>query len=133
MPSATLALVLSTLLALPADQPPEPTIWRNPSNSVHVRAAACGPDAVCATVIWANDKAKADARRGGTTQLVGTQLFRNFKVVRPGIWKGTVFVPDMNQSFSGTVTRVDDNTIIGKGCALLGAVCKSQTWTRIRE
>ncbi|OAN58135.1 DUF2147 domain-containing protein [Sphingomonas sp. TDK1] len=131
MPPLSLFLVAAIALGAPADQP-EPSVWRNPSNSVHVRAAPCGTNGMCATVIWASEKAKADARRGGTEQLVGTQLFQNFKIVREGLWKGTVFVPDIHQRFSGTVTVIDENTIVGKGCALLGAVCKSQTWTRVR-
>ncbi|WP_084582478.1 DUF2147 domain-containing protein [Sphingomonas azotifigens] len=131
MHSLPIALILATLVT-GADERPQPSVWRNPSNSVHVRAEPCGADSMCATVIWASDKAKADAQRGGTKQLIGTQLFQNFKIVRAGLWKGTVFVPDINQRFSGTVTVVDENTIVGKGCALLGAVCKAQTWTRVR-
>ena len=52
-------------------------LWRNPKNSVHVRSHPCGAS-MCGTVVWANDKAKADAARGGTATLVGSQLFRNF-------------------------------------------------------
>lgn len=132
MPPLPLALALAAFSFGAADLP-EPSVWRNPSNSVHVRAAPCGQGGMCATVIWASDKAKADARRGGTDPLIGAQLFQNFKIVREGEWKGTVFVPDINQRFSGTITVVDENTIVGKGCALLGLICKSQTWTRVRS
>lgn len=126
-----LALTLAAAL-LAGAEPPAPTLWRNPSNTVHVRAAPCGNGGMCATVVWASEKAKADARRGGTDPLIGAQLFQNFRIVRDGLWKGTVFVPDINQRFSGTVTVVDENTIVGKGCALLGTICKSQTWTRVQ-
>jgi uncharacterized protein (DUF2147 family) len=130
MPPLSFVVALVALSLGGADRP-QPSVWRNPSDSVHIRAEPCGTDGMCARVIWANEKAKADARRGGTPELVGTQLFQNFKIVRDGLWKGTVFVPDINQRFSGTVTIVDENTIVGKGCALFGAVCKSQTWTRV--
>jgi uncharacterized protein (DUF2147 family) len=103
--------------------------WRNPSNSVHIRITPCGDDRMCGTVIWASDKAKADARRGGTDKLVGANLFREFRQVAPGQYKGRVFVPDMNRTFSGQM-RVEGNAMIGKGC-VLGFICKSQTWTRI--
>ncbi len=102
--------------------------WRNPSNSVHIRITPCG-DQVCGTVIWASDKAKADARKGGTEQLVGANLFREFRQVAPGQYKGRVFVPDMNRTFSGQM-RIQGDSMIGKGC-VLGFICKSQTWTRI--
>jgi uncharacterized protein (DUF2147 family) len=50
-------------------------VVRNPSNCVHVRIHPCGKSR-CGTVVWANDKAKADSARGGTKNLVGTELFR---------------------------------------------------------
>lgn len=115
-----------------AARPQEATVWRNPGNSVHIRAAQCGNGAMCATVVWANDKAKADARRGGTDPLIGTQLFRNFKASSAKEWKGQVFVPDLNKTFSGTVTLVDDDHLLGKGCVLMGLICKEQVWTRVQ-
>ena len=78
---------------------------------------------------FASEKAKADARKGGTEKLVGANLFREFRQVEPGKYKGRVFVPDMNRTFSGQM-RIEGNAMIGKGC-VLGFICKSQTWTRI--
>ena len=106
------------------------SIWRNPQNSVHVSVHPCG-SGMCGTVVWANDKAKADSARGGTTNLVGTQLFRDCHEVSPKLWKGKVFVPDLNGVFSGTGKIVDVNTIVARGCALGNIGCKSQTWIRI--
>lgn len=103
--------------------------WRNPSNSVHIRLTPCGGDRMCGTVIWASEKARADARKGGTDKLVGADLFREFRRVGPGQFKGKVFVPDMNRTFSGHM-RIEGDSMIGKGC-VLGIICKSQTWTRI--
>ena|SRR5260221_14785460 len=110
----------------------EDSVWRNPSDSVHVRIHACG-ESRCGTVVWANDKAKADSARGGTSNLVGTELFRDFHEVSPKVWKGKVFVPDLNHIFSGTGTVMDANTIVAKGCAVGSIGCKSQTWTRIAD
>jgi uncharacterized protein (DUF2147 family) len=125
------AAIAGLFLALTGAALPTPKVWANPSNSVHIRSHPCGEQAMCGTVIWANDKAKADAARGGTKTLVGTQLFRNFRLIRPGVWKGKVFVPDINKTFSGTVTLVGTDKLVGKGCLALGVGCKSQTWTRI--
>jgi uncharacterized protein (DUF2147 family) len=129
------ALVLSSF-AVPASagSPPDAPIaseWRNPSNSVHVRLDKCG-GAICGTVTWASDKAIADAKRGGTTQLVGTHLFRDLKPEGAGKWSGKVFVPDIRQTFSGTVQFQDGDKMVGKGCVLFGIICKSQTWSRVR-
>ena len=105
-------------------------VWRNPSNSVHVRVHPCG-NSRCGTVVWANDKAKKDSARGGTPNLVGTELFRDFREVSPKVWKGKVFVPDLNKVFTGTGTIKDQNTVVARGCLLGNIGCKSQTWTRV--
>ncbi|HEY0271401.1 MAG TPA: DUF2147 domain-containing protein [Sphingomonas sp.] len=104
--------------------------WRNPSGSVHVRAEPCGKR-MCGVVVWANAKAQADARKGGTGELVGSRIFRDFTLERPGVWRGKVFVPDIGKTFSGTITLVDQNTLNGSGCLIGRVGCKSQIWTRL--
>jgi uncharacterized protein (DUF2147 family) len=107
------------------------SVWRNPSNSVHVRIHPCGKGR-CGTVVWANAKAKADSARGGTKNLIGTELFRDFREMSPKVWKGKVFVPDLNGTFSGTATIKDQNTLVARGCLIGNFACKSQNWTRVR-
>ncbi len=132
----SLALALVALPAAPpalADEPPAPPIateWRNPSNSVHVRIDKCD-GRLCGTVTWASAKAQADARRGGTPNLIGTRLFRDLEPAGPRQWRGKVFVPDIRKTFSGTIAFSDANTMVGKGCVLFGVICKSQTWKRV--
>lgn len=129
--SILLAVAASSLsTSVTAQQTAQDSVWRNPSNSVHVRIHVCGASR-CGTVIWANDKAKADSARGGTPNLVGTQLFRDFREVSPKVWKGKVFVPDLNHVFSGTGIVKDSNTIVARGCLTGNFGCKSQTWTRV--
>jgi uncharacterized protein (DUF2147 family) len=106
-------------------------VLRNPSNSVHVRIHPCGKTR-CGTVVWANEKAKKDSARGGIKKLVGTELFREFSEISPKVWKGKVFVPDINKVLTGTGTVKDQNTIVARGCLFAGMGCKSQTWTRVR-
>ena len=124
------ALMLGPVPAL-AQRSGQDNVFRNPSNSVHVRIHPCGKGR-CGTVVWANDKAKADSARGGTRNLVGTELFKEFREISPKVWKGKVFVPDLNKVFSGTGTIKDQNTIVARGCLIAGMGCKSQTWTRGR-
>jgi uncharacterized protein (DUF2147 family) len=114
-----------------AQQVGKDVVLRNPSNSVHVRIHPCGKSR-CGTVVWANDKAKADSARGGTHNLVGTELFREFREVSPKVWRGKVFVPDLNKVLTGTGTVKDQNTIVARGCLFAGIGCKSQTWTRVK-
>jgi uncharacterized protein (DUF2147 family) len=126
---AAVAVCLSPSAAS-GQQASQDLVLRNPQNSVHVRIHSCGKSR-CGTVIWANEKAKADSARGGTPNLVGTELFREFHEVSPKFWKGKVFVPDLNRVFSGTGTVKDQNTIVARGCLLGGIGCKSETWKRV--
>ncbi|CAN5403807.1 DUF2147 domain-containing protein [soil metagenome] len=117
--------------ALPASAQDQFTygVWRNPKNSVHVEIKPCGGGRACGVVVWANEDAKADARKGGTPNLVGLQLLRDFALQKSGSWKGKVFVPDLNMTLGGTADFPDATTMKAKGCLLL--FCKSQTWRRV--
>lgn len=129
-PRIALALVAFAALTGAAEAPPY--VWANPSNSVHIRFASCGDD-VCGTVVWANEKAIADTRKGGGTELVGTQIFRGLRQVKPRVWKGKVYVPDIRRTFGGTVTLDGNDRLIGKGCLIAGIGCKSQVWKRVSD
>ena len=126
--AATIALLPSFAIAQSVEQD---LVLRNPQNSVHVRIHPCGKTR-CGTVVWANAKAKADSARGGTPNLVGTELFREFREVSPKVWKGKVFVPDVNRVFTGTGTVKDKDTILARGCLLGSIGCKSEVWTRVK-
>jgi uncharacterized protein (DUF2147 family) len=82
-------------------------------------------------VVWATEKAKADARQGGTQNLVGLQLLRDFAQDKNGVWRGKVFVPDLNRTFTGSAELAGPTTLKAKGCFVV--LCKSQTWTRINS
>ncbi|MBT2187245.1 DUF2147 domain-containing protein [Sphingobium nicotianae] len=112
---------------------PHNAVWTNPQRSVHVRAEPCGREspAMCGTVIWANAKAQADARRGGTDPLIGARLFQNFVPEGKSAWRGKVLVPDINKTFSGTIILVDAKTLRAQGCLIGRIGCKSQTWTLV--
>ena len=105
-------------------------VWRNPKNSVHVKIEPCGANA-CGTVVWANDKARADAREGSGRELIGQQLFRNFAPEKGGGWRGKVFVPDLNATFTGAAQLIDANSLRARGCLFADIGCKSQVWKRV--
>ena len=126
------AIATLSMLATPAIAAGQPTgVWRNAKNSVHVRVAPCAGDGFCGTVVWANDKAKAKAAKAGTRKLIGTQLMREFRQVKPGTWKGRVFVPDVGRTFTGTLTTSGNGRLIARGCAVAGMFCKSQDWVKV--
>jgi uncharacterized protein (DUF2147 family) len=115
---------------IPQPPPLNEGVWRNPKDSVHVALKPCG-GGLCGFVVWASDKAKAAARKAGNESLVGMQLLRDFVPVKAGSWKGKVYVPDLDATFSGTAELTDANSLKAKGCLLAGLICKSQIWTRI--
>ena len=123
-------LAVNTFPARAADQ--SFGTWRNPKNSVHIRAEPCGAR-MFGKVVWASDKAKADAAKGSKQPLVGSILFRDFVQEKPEIWRGKVYVPDIGQTFSGTISVLDPDHMEGRGCLLGNIGCKSQVWTRIRK
>ena len=125
-----IALMLASVPVSVSAAPPS-GIWTNPRHSVHVVFQRCG-HALCGKVVWASAQADADAARGGGGPLVGTMLFRDFVEDAPGSWSGSVLIPDIGQTVSGTITQVDANTLRGEGCLIAGFGCKSQTWTRVR-
>ena len=107
-------------------------VWSNPSNSVHVRIAACG-DEVCGTVVFANEKAKADSAKAGTKELIGTNLFRKFSRRKDGTWHGKVLVPDLKRTVSGRLKIIDDRTLDVQGCVFGHVACKDQKWARVSD
>ena len=124
---AALAAAGTGLAAVP-DSPVG--VWRNQKNSVHIRIAPCGT-LLCGTVVWANEKAKKDARDGGTDALVGTRIFKDLHRDPKGRWRGRVYVPDMDMTFSGTITLTSADTISTRGCLFGGIICKSRVWVRV--
>lgn len=133
--SALAGLVIAAGLALASNAAAQPAagvegVWRNPKNSVHVNIKPCGQK-LCGYVVWASEDAKEDARKGGTENLIGLQLLRDFGPDKPGVWKGKVFVPDLRATFAGRAELVDANTLRARGCLVAGVFCKGQTWRRI--
>ncbi len=104
--------------------------WQNPSGSVIVIIDACGA-AYCGKVEWASDGAKADARKGGTEALVGTQLMTGFTATDSDKWKGRLFIPDMNRRSKAELRLIGTSTLKVTGCAVGRLLCKSQLWARV--
>ncbi|WP_448502012.1 DUF2147 domain-containing protein [Sphingomonas sp.] len=128
-----LTLLFASMLAaapVQAHAPDWTGTWRNASNSVHIRAARCGLE-MCGTVVWANDRAKADAARGGTRELIGTQIFRRFRA-EGGQWAGEVYVPDIDQTIAGTIRLDGRDTLVGEACLFGRIGCREQRWTRVQ-
>ncbi len=123
----------AAILALPSAalaKAPLEGQWRNPKGSVVVRVAACG-SAYCGTVIDASAKARAAARKGGTSSLVGTRILSGVRAQGDGTYRGRAFDPKRNIHAPATIRLRDGSTLVIKGCVLGGIICKEQRWTRV--
>ena len=98
--------------------------WTNSKRSVIVRVARCG-DAYCGTVSWASPK---NRKKGAEP---GTRVLSDLKPAGDGVYKGRAFEPKRNIRGSATVHQVGPDTMVVKGCAVLGLICKEQRWTRV--
>ena len=105
--------------------------WQNPKESVIVDVVPCGAETWCGRVSWASPKAKADAKKGGTGNLVGTRLLSGLKADGQGSYKGRVFLPKRNMHAGAIVRAAGSDVLLVKGCAVAGMVCKQQRWTRV--
>lgn len=104
--------------------------WTNPKRSVVVEVARCGA-AYCGTVVKATEKAKAKARKGGTANLVGTQILSGLKPIGNGRFRGRAFVPKRNAHATATVRQLGDDAMQVQGCILGGLLCDNERWTRV--
>ncbi len=118
-------------LAAPAIAAPIEGRWQNPKDSVIVDVARCGPATWCGRVSWATAKAKADARKSGTANLIGSRLLSGLRADGKGGYKGRVFLPKRRIHAGANVRVAGGGTLIVKGCAVAGMICKEQRWTRV--
>lgn len=133
---ATGAALLSPVVAVAADVDSAEAgqiwgYWKNPKGSVHVNIRPCGGVKACGNVVWATPKAQQDTREGGAGNLIGMQIIRELTLGEGGVWRGKVFAPDINMTFSGTARLDGTSKLRAKGCLIGGLLCKAQTWTRI--
>jgi uncharacterized protein (DUF2147 family) len=126
-----LALLIASLVAAPAiAQASVEGRWTNPKRSIVIQVARCG-NAWCATVVAASAKAKANARKGGTPNLIGTRILTGARPIGKGVYKGRGFIPKRNIYAPATIRQRGPNVMEVEGCALGGLLCKEQRWTRV--
>ena len=127
----TLALLASlSLAASPAAAQALEGQWTNYKKNVVVQVERCGT-AYCGRVVRASEKAKAKAAKGGTPNLIGTQILTGLVPAGAGKFRGRAFVPKRNIHATATVRQVSDDVMQVQGCVLGGLLCDSERWTRI--
>jgi len=125
------AIIASLLLAAaPACAQELEGQWTNYKRNVVVQVERCG-GAYCGRVVQASEKAKAKARKGGTQNLIGTQILTGLVPTGAGKFRGRAFVPKRNIHATATVRQVSDDVMQVQGCILGGLLCDSERWTRV--
>lgn len=125
-------LAASLLLAAPATASAQALEgqWTNYKKNVVVKVERCGP-AYCGRVVEASAKAKEKARRGGTPNLIGTQILTGLKPIGEGRFRGRAFVPKRNIHATATVRQLSNDVMQVQGCVLGGLLCDNEKWTRV--
>ena len=126
----TLILLSALIFASPATAQALEGQWTNFKKNVVVQVERCGP-AYCGRVVQASERAKEKARKGGTPNLIGTQILTGLKPLGDGRFRGQAFVPKRNLHATATVKQVSDDVMQVQGCVLGGLLCDSERWTRI--
>ena len=132
---AVVSVCVALCAAIPAQAQKQMTptgLWVSPGGNTRLRIEPCGKQ-ICGKVAWASPVAKADAARGGHSNIIGMQLFENFERTGPNSFQGRVFVPDINRSFNGRMTMTSPDRIEVRGCIGSRTGCRTQTWTRYRK
>ena len=128
--SAALSAMIAAWPSAALAEAPIEGRWLNPKGSVTVHVAPCG-NGFCATVIDANAKAKATARKGGTPNLIGTQVMSDFRPNGDGTYRGRAFDPKRNIRAPATIRMIGNSTLVVKGCLIGGIICKEQRWKKV--
>lgn len=125
------AAALALPVAVQAKAPPG--LWQNPKGNVRVQFRDCGAGGtICGRIVSADASAQAKADAAGGGRLVGRDLFQNFVPAGRNQWAGSVLIPDIGQSVSGTITQTGPKTLVGEGCLFAGYGCKQQVWMRVK-
>ncbi len=126
-----IALASIAVLAAPAwatAKSPLEGRWKN--DKLEIQIAQCGRH-LCGTIVSASAKQQAKAERGSGTELIGAQLIKDIGKTGPHTYRASVFLPHRNIHARGSIQQVSMNTLAVRGC-VLGVICKSQTWQRVR-
>jgi uncharacterized protein (DUF2147 family) len=123
-------LVAASLFASPAAAQALEGQWTNYKKNVIVQVERCGT-AFCGRVVQASAKAKERARRGGTPNLIGTQILTGLTPVGDGRFRGRAFVPKRNIHATATVRQLSDDVMQVQGCVFGGLLCDNERWTRV--
>lgn len=102
--------------------------WKKGSLQVDIKP--CGAT-LCGTVVKASAKQRVKAQRGSGTDLIGATLIHQIRKIGANSYRARVFLADRNMHANGIIRQIGTNQLAVRGC-VLGVVCKTSNWVRIR-
>ncbi len=104
-------------------------LWRSPPREsgawITVRVGPCAgaPAQRCGIVEGAYD--------GANPSIVGDVVLRGLELQEDGSWaEGKIVRPIEGTAYRSSVRLAGPDVIRVEGCAMLGLICRDQTWTR---
>ena len=108
--------------------------WRHPENGSLISVYQCG-GGLCAKVVKVTDPSRKDDKnldpKLRTRPVVGVVIMSGAKKSGASSWSGKLYNTQDGETYNGTVTVVDKNTLKLQGCVLGGIICQGPTWTRV--
>ena len=94
--------------------------WQTEAKNGLVRIEACGPS-LCGYMLDANTKAK------------GESVLVNMKPQKGNQWAGNVYSRSSGNSYHGTITLKEGNSLRVEACAFGSFFCSGNNWTRFED
>ena len=98
--------------------------WLRPDDGTTFTFYKCGAVGLCVKVKGVRDPADR--------KLIGSMVFTGAEKIADNTWKGQVFNSEDGQAYLGKITVTGPSTLTLEGCAMGGAICKGENWTRTK-
>ncbi len=109
--------------------------WRHPENGSLINVYSCG-GGLCAKVVKVAEPGRKDEKNPDpklrSRPVVGVVIMNGAKKTGANSWSGKLYNTQDGETYNGTVTVADKNTLKLQGCVLGGLICQGPTWTRVK-
>jgi uncharacterized protein (DUF2147 family) len=136
---SAVALTLAVLgQAAPAHAADPTGLWLTGAGDARIRVARCGAG-MCGTIVWLKDpidratgKPQRDDKNTDpgkqSRPILGLQIF-SMAPNETGKWSGRIYNADDGKTYAASIALDNPSALKVTGC--VGALCGSETWTRV--
>jgi uncharacterized protein (DUF2147 family) len=120
-------------------------LWSTEGAKAQIRISACGEGALCGTIAALDEPIDPETGRPKTDKnnadpalrnrpLIGTTILLGMKPTdTPNRWEGKVYNAEDGHIYTAYLTVTGPSALKLEGCILAGLICKSQTWSRVKN